>query len=331
MWPISLDNLVALIGDDERYSEVEGLARRSLTIREEALGKLHPLVASSLNNLAVVLDSTGRPKDAEPLLKRALEIRLGARVKCTRMSPTVSTISAHTIWILKDWQQAYDAFVRASVTLISRSIKESGEGQTTAISRPMAARISSPEPSLPPTSWQRHLAAKKRSRCDPRLSRPRNGPVTNRQARAIAGMSALIAAGNGDLSARVRERQDLSEQALAVDRLLISVISQPNATRSQQTEQALRAQASDIANQIRERDRSIAAQFPDYAGLVTKTPVSIEEVQRRLNPNEALLLFATTSRFTFVSDSHARRRPLARRVDRRKATGRDDQYFALWP
>ena len=113
-------------------------------------------------------------------------------------------------------------------------------------------------------------------------------------------MSARIAAGSGDLSARVRERQDLSEQALAVDRLLISVISQPNATRNQQTEQALRAQASDIANQIRELDRSIAAQFPDYTGLVTKTPVSIDEVQKRLNPNEALLLFATTLRFTFV-------------------------------
>ena len=78
------------------------------------------------------------------------------------------------------------------------------------------------------------------------------------------------------------------------------MISQPNAARNQQTEQALRAQASDIANQIRELDRSIAAQFPDYTGLVTKTSVSIDEVQRRLNPNEALLLFATTLRFTFV-------------------------------
>jgi hypothetical protein len=32
----------------------------------------------------------------------------------------------------KDWQQAYDAFARASAILISRSAKESYEGQTTA-------------------------------------------------------------------------------------------------------------------------------------------------------------------------------------------------------
>ena len=96
------------------------------------------------------------------------------------------------------------------------------------------------------------------------------------------------------------KRQDLGEQALAIDRLLISVISQPNATRNQETEQALRAQALGIANQIKELDRLIATQFPEYAALVTKSPISIEEVQRRLNPNEALLLFTTTSRFTFV-------------------------------
>jgi hypothetical protein len=40
---------------------------------------------------------------------------------------------------------------------------------------------------------------------------------------------------------RVRQRQDLGEQAFAVDRQLISVISQPNAARNAQTEQALRA------------------------------------------------------------------------------------------
>src|SRR3569833_1920403 len=70
--------------------------------------------------------------------------------------------------------------------------------------------------------------------------------------------------------------------------------------RNPQPEQALRAKASDIANRIGELDRAIAAQFPDYAGLVTKNPVSIEEAQKRLNPNEALVLFTTTARFTFV-------------------------------
>ena len=119
-------------------------------------------------------------------------------------------------------------------------------------------------------------------------------------ANAIAGMSARVAAGNGDLSARVRQRQDLGEQALAIDRLLISAMSQPDAARNRDTEQALRSQALGIANQVKELDRLIAAQFPGFSGLVTKTPISIEQVQEQLGQNEALLLFTTTLRSTFV-------------------------------
>jgi hypothetical protein len=60
------------------------------------------------------------------------------------------------------------------------------------------------------------------------------------------------------------------------------------------------AQASRIAGQIRELDRAIAAQFPDYATLVTRALATIAEVQGELGANEALLLFTTTEHFTFV-------------------------------
>src|SRR3954470_5344252 len=297
---VSLDNLVALISDDEHFSEAEGLARRSLTIREEALGRLHPLVASSLNNLAVVLDNIGRAKDAEPLLKRALEIRLSALGEVhPDVANSFNNLGAHYL-DSKDWQQAYDAFVRASAILIGRGTGEAGEGQTTADlkayggTNPFPGSIVAAYQLAETSDGQKAVALRSRA------FEAAQWTGDEQAAKAIAGMSARIAAGSGDLSVRVRQRQDLGEQALAVDRRLISVMSQPNAARNLQTEQALRGKASDIANQIRELDRTIAAQFPDYAGLVTRAPVSIEEAQRRLNPNEALLLFATTSRFTFV-------------------------------
>ena len=297
---VSLDNLAALIGDDERYGEAEGLARRSLAIREEALGRLHPLVASSLNNLAVILDSTGRPKDAEPLLRRALDIRLSALgEEHPDVANSFSNLGAHYL-DAKDWQQAYDAFVRASATLVGRKASEPGEAQATADLK--ASGATNPFPGAIVAAY--HLAqasdSQKATTLRTRAFEAAQWIGDDQAARAIAGMSARIAAGSGNLPTRVRERQDLSEQALAVDRLLISVISQPNAARNPQTEQALRVQASAIANQTRELDRLIASQFPEYAGLVSKAPISAEEVQRWLNPNEALLLFATTSRFTFV-------------------------------
>ena len=113
-------------------------------------------------------------------------------------------------------------------------------------------------------------------------------------------MSARISEGNSASADRIRKRQDLHEQALATDRMLVAAISQPNAMRNQETEQALRARAATIADQIKELDRSIGAQFPEYSALVAKVPVSVEDVQRLLGPKEALLLFTTTTRFTFV-------------------------------
>jgi hypothetical protein len=51
------------------------LYQRSLAITEKALGKDHPDVAGSLNNLAVLYKDTGRHAEAEPLLKRSLAIK----------------------------------------------------------------------------------------------------------------------------------------------------------------------------------------------------------------------------------------------------------------
>jgi hypothetical protein len=39
------------------------------------LGPEHTRLATTLNNLATLLNSTGRPEEAEPLLRRALAIR----------------------------------------------------------------------------------------------------------------------------------------------------------------------------------------------------------------------------------------------------------------
>jgi hypothetical protein len=55
-------------------SGTEPLYMRSLAIRERSFGPDHPLVASSLNNLAHLYDDQGRYADAEPLYMRSLAI-----------------------------------------------------------------------------------------------------------------------------------------------------------------------------------------------------------------------------------------------------------------
>ena len=58
----------------DRYSEAEPLNKRSLAIREKALGPDHPAVGTSLNNLAALYFKQGRYADAEPLFRRSLAI-----------------------------------------------------------------------------------------------------------------------------------------------------------------------------------------------------------------------------------------------------------------
>ena len=55
-----------------RYAEAEPLHKRSLAIREKALGTDHPDVANGLNSLAWLYTIQGHYADAEPLYKRAL-------------------------------------------------------------------------------------------------------------------------------------------------------------------------------------------------------------------------------------------------------------------
>ncbi|MFH0300428.1 CHAT domain-containing tetratricopeptide repeat protein [Bradyrhizobium sp. 31Argb] len=297
---VSLDNLVTLIGDDARYAEAEALARRSLSLREAALGKVHPLVASSLNNLAVIMDSTGRSQDAEPLLKRALDIRLNTLGEVhPDVANSFNNLGAHYL-DASDWQRASDAFARASTILINRSDGEANAAQTTADLK--FHDNTNPFPGMIVAAYQLAGAADgdKATTLRSRAFETAQWIGDEQAAKAVSGMSARIAAGSGDLSARVRLRQDLSEQALATDRLLISAISQPNAARNQETEQAIRGQATRIASQIEALDREITAQYPGYAALVARTSISLEEVRKALGPKEALLLFTTTSRFTFV-------------------------------
>jgi tetratricopeptide (TPR) repeat protein len=57
------------------YSRAESWKERCLLAAQERLGDNHPLVATSLNNLAILYREMGRYEQAEPLFQQALEMR----------------------------------------------------------------------------------------------------------------------------------------------------------------------------------------------------------------------------------------------------------------
>ncbi len=70
--PLYLNAHAEILWTLGRYSEAEPLYRRALAIDEKVLGREHPHVATSLNNLAFLLNKQGKYREAEPLYRQAL-------------------------------------------------------------------------------------------------------------------------------------------------------------------------------------------------------------------------------------------------------------------
>ncbi|MCP4663025.1 MAG: tetratricopeptide repeat protein, partial [bacterium] len=70
-----LNSAAGYLWNRARYAEAEPLFERAIKIREKALGEEHPLVAKSLNNLALLYRDQGRLAEAESLFERSLKIR----------------------------------------------------------------------------------------------------------------------------------------------------------------------------------------------------------------------------------------------------------------
>ncbi|BBD62071.1 peptidase-like protein [Nostoc sp. HK-01] len=98
-----LNQQVIKLYKEGKYSTAIPLAKQALDIREKVLGKEHPLVATSLNNLAELYRIQGEYQQAEPLYQRSLAIRekiLG------KEHPDVAT-SLNNLAVLYDSQGKY--------------------------------------------------------------------------------------------------------------------------------------------------------------------------------------------------------------------------------
>jgi tetratricopeptide (TPR) repeat protein len=77
--------------EQAKLAEAEQLFRRILAMNEAALGPHHPDVASSVNNLAYLLEARGMLDEAEPLFRRALRVCEAALAPDHPTSPPAST------------------------------------------------------------------------------------------------------------------------------------------------------------------------------------------------------------------------------------------------
>jgi tetratricopeptide (TPR) repeat protein len=90
----------------KRYPEAEALYRRTLGIWETAMGSDNPDLATTLDNLAVVLASQEKFEEAEPLYRRSLALRERVTLASLNNLAMVLEGNNHDIAAERQWKLA---------------------------------------------------------------------------------------------------------------------------------------------------------------------------------------------------------------------------------
>jgi len=297
----SLNNLAELSLIQWRYREAESLHKRALAIREKALGPDHPLTAASLTNLARLYSLTRRPEMAAPLLVRAVAISgktLGPDHPDTALAVR-SLALTHTA--LGDNERALDLHRRASRSIIAHALSfTQGVDRDEGDAAQSRGRLNH--------HFQSHIAALHRSIEtgveDEAVAGEEAFELAQRlgdsaAARALTQMAARVGRGPGQLAKLVRERQDLVLRWKDADRRLLSALGAAGADRDEHLIRSIREELAGLEKRIGSVTQLIDT-FPEYASLANPNPVPIEDAQRLLHENEALIQFLIGSYGSYV-------------------------------
>ena len=119
-------------------------------------------------------------------------------------------------------------------------------------------------------------------------------------ASAVNKLAVRLAAGSDRLAELVRRDQDLATEAEALDKSIVAAVSKERSKRDAAAEQRARARLAAIATERASLQKTLSAEFPDYAALSNPLPITVKEMQSLLSGDEAMVLFAVTEVESYV-------------------------------
>jgi CHAT domain-containing protein/tetratricopeptide (TPR) repeat protein len=292
---LSLNNLSVAYRQLGRAAEGEPLLKRAIAIKEQIYGLDHPEVASHLIPLANAYVNLGRYDEAEPLYLRALAIR--ERVYGPDHMDVASVINylARLYLLMGRTTQSIDSSRQAVRLVVNRLNRDAGsrsapeiaslrdyfDQNITILDRAQREQLVGPEASgeaFESAQWANQSAA----------------------ASALAQMAARFGAGSDPLAALVRQQQDAVSELRILDRSLPAELAKPENQRDPKREETMRRRAAELASQVEQLNRDIAAQFPEYASLVSPKPLAVARVQQLLGLEEAMVFFLSSEKQSYV-------------------------------
>src|SRR5262249_26382820 len=235
-------------------TEVEPLLKRSLAIREKALGPDHPDVGASLNSLAILYFLQRDWARAADFWRRSTGVII------TRAQRGILVGQAQT-----------GAHKTEAERLSFRF-----SGLVKAASR-LASYASRSDTTLTEEMFQIAQWAK-----------------SSQAAQSLQQMAARGATRDPRLAMLVRERQDLVMEWQQRDRSRSAAVAQTSDKRDRHAEAINVARLADIDTRIADIDKRLVVDFPDYAVLASPSPLPVESLQAQLGSEEVLVLFLDT-------------------------------------
>jgi CHAT domain-containing protein len=232
------------------------------------------------------------------LLKRALKARqhvLGPDHPDTQVS--VNNLAAFYFG-QGDWKAAADYWHRSTSALVRHRLRSEGGGQE--------GQTGKQQNQTEKNSWQflgliRAMDQLSGDTVDAASTNETfdaaQWAVGSEAARSLAEMAARGAKGEAKLAGAVRERQDLVAEWQKRDALRNAALGEASDKRDAKAYDHNLAKLAQLDERITAIDRALSVDFPDYASLVSAAPLSVQDVQQQLRPNEALVMFLDTAKW----------------------------------
>ena len=114
----------------------------------------------------------------------------------------------------------------------------------------------------------------------------------SRTALALSRGAARLAAGDADLAALIRARQDASDAAATAESAEVAARTAVAPDAAAVAKAATAAEAARLA--LRTADAALSARSPGYAQLTGIAPVAVRDAQALLRPGEAIVMIHAT-------------------------------------
>ncbi len=291
----SLNNLSVAYRQLGRAAEGEPLLKRAIAIKEQIFGLEHPEVAFHLIPLANAYVNLSRYDEAEPLYLRALAIREKVFGPDHMDVASVINYLARLQFLMGRTTELINSSRKAVRLVVNRLTRDAGSR-------------SAPEVASLRDYFDQNVAIVDRAQRERVLGPEASGEAfesaqwanQSTAATALAQMAARFGAGNDPLAAIVRRQQDAVSELRILDRALPAELSKPENVRDPKREETMRRRTAELSTELVQLNKDIAAQFPQYASLVSPKPLRVARVQQLLGPDEALVFFLSSEKQSYV-------------------------------